>query len=318
VAATVARMREFSRQRETRAAKAPVQLNRALQQVIDLTRARWSDMAQEKGVAFEVRTALAGDLPEVMGVESEIREALTNLFLNAFDAMPEGGVLGLRTFRDEGGRVVAEVSDTGAGMDEETRRRCLEPFFTTKGERGTGLGLPMVYAMAERHGADVEIDSAPGKGTAVRLAFPPSSVASSRAPQAARERSPIPRLRILVVDDDPLVAKVLKDTLRLDGHDVATADGGEAGIRAFQAAAGSLEPFDVVMTDLGMPNVDGNRVAAAVKAASPSTPVVLLTGWGQRLLADSETPPNVDRLLSKPPKLSDLREALAGVSLARL
>ncbi len=317
VAATVARMREFSRQRETRAATAPVQLNRAIQQVVDLTRARWSDMAQVKGVAFEVRKALAGDLPAVMGVESEIREALTNLFLNAFDAMPEGGVLGLRTFRDEGGRVVAEVSDTGAGMDEETRRRCLEPFFTTKGERGTGLGLPMVFAMAERHGADVEIDSAPGKGTAVRLAFPPSAAVSSEAPRAARAASIVPRMRILVVDDDPLVAKVLKDTLRLDGHDVSTADGGEAGIRAFRAAAGSPQPFDVVMTDLGMPNVDGSRVAAAVKAASPATPVVLLTGWGRRLQADSETPPNVDRLLSKPPKLSDLREALAGISPAR-
>ena len=124
-------------------------------------------------------------------------------------------------------------------------------------------------------------------------------------------------MRILVVDDDPLVAKVLKDTLRLDGHDVSTADGGEAGIRAFRAAAGSPRPFDVVMTDLGMPNVDGSRVAAAVKAASPATPVVLLTGWGRRLQADSETPPNVDRLLSKPPRLSDLREALAGLSPAR-
>ena len=192
VAATVARMREFSRQRETQAAMAPVQLNRAIQQVIDLTRVRWTDIAQEKGVAFDLRTELAGDLPEVMAVESEVREALTNLFLNAFDAMPEGGTLTLRTRRDPDGKVILEVRDTGVGMNEETLRRCLEPFFTTKGERGTGLGLPMVYGMAERHGADVELDSAPGKGTAVRLVFPASSVASAQAPRprAARPRPP--------------------------------------------------------------------------------------------------------------------------------
>src|SRR5207247_5763186 len=118
----------------------------------------------------------------IMGVESELREALTNLVLNAVDAMPDGGTLTLRTSVASGqsaaanvsapGRVQVEVTDTGVGMDEETRRRCLEPFFTTKGERGTGLGLAMVYGMVQRHGGDLEIESQPGKGTTVRVIFP--------------------------------------------------------------------------------------------------------------------------------------------------
>jgi CheY-like chemotaxis protein len=119
------------------------------------------------------------------------------------------------------------------------------------------------------------------------------------------------RLRILVVDDDPLLLKSLRDTLEGDGHVVVIANQGQAGIDAFVAARDRQEPFSVVITDLGMPYVDGRKVATAVKRASPSTPVILLTGWGQRLVAEGEVPEHVDRVLSKPPKLRLLREALA-------
>jgi len=113
------------------------------------------------------------------------------------------------------------------------------------------------------------------------------------------------------VDDDPLLLKSLRDTLESDGHVVVATGGGQAGIDAFQAAQRGAEPFGLVITDLGMPHIDGRRVASAVKAASPTTPVVLLTGWGQRLVENGDLPPDVDRILSKPPKLRDLREALA-------
>jgi CheY-like chemotaxis protein len=122
---------------------------------------------------------------------------------------------------------------------------------------------------------------------------------------------------VLVVDDDPLVAKVLRDTLKADGHDVDTANGGQAGIDAFRATRTSGKGYDLVMTDLGMPYVDGRKVAAAVKEASPETPVILLTGWGQSLAAEGELPAHVDRLMSKPPKLAELREALAAFAQAK-
>lgn len=309
VGQTVARMREFYRQRERSSDLTPLELNPLVNQVLALTSARWRDLPQERGIVIDVRTELPGGLPKILGTESDIRDALTNLVFNAVDAMPEGGTLTLRT-RTVGPLVELEVRDSGAGMDEETRRRCFEPFFTTKGERGTGMGLAMVYGMAQRHDAEIEIESAPGAGTAVRLQFKvaPSMAAIAAKPAATRPHRP---LNLLVIDDDPLVAQSLLHVLNHEGHTVTTADGGQAGIDAFTAATRQSKPFDVVMTDLGMPYVDGRAVAAAVKALSPRTPVLLLTGWGQRLSTEQTVPEHVDRLLSKPPKLAELSAALA-------
>jgi signal transduction histidine kinase/CHASE3 domain sensor protein/ActR/RegA family two-component response regulator len=319
VAATVARMKEFYRQRESGSSFTAVDLNEMLRHVVDLTRARWSDMALQRGIVIKMEAQPAPELPAVMGAESEIREALINLVLNSVDAMPEGGALTLRTNVVEAAstgspasrHVQLEVTDTGIGMDEETRRRCFEPFFTTKGDRGTGLGMAMVYGIINRHNADIEIESAVGRGTTVRLIFPvaPTPVVDSN--RSARPTAVPSRLRILLVDDDPLLIKSLRDTLEGDGHSIAAANGGQAGIEAFLQALKANQPFAVVITDLGMPHVDGRKVAAEVKAASPATPVILLTGWGQRLLAEGDVPSNVDRVLAKPPKLRDLREALA-------
>jgi CheY-like chemotaxis protein/anti-sigma regulatory factor (Ser/Thr protein kinase) len=310
-------MREFYRKRETQLVLTPVTLNQLVQQVADLTRARWHDMPEQRGVVIQMKLDLTQDLPEVAGIESEIREALTNLIFNAVDAMPDGGVLTVRTttVRDLSSRwqAVVEVADTGIGMDEETRKRCLEPFFTTKGERGTGLGLGMVYGVSQRHGAEIEIDSAPGRGTTVRLSFPVPATSEPTFSDAPVAEALPPRLRILVVDDDPLLIKSLRDTLEADGHVVTTTNGGQEGIDAFRAAEKSRDSFSVVITDLGMPYVDGRKVASAVKALSSSTPVILLTGWGQRLIAEGDVPSHVDRVLNKPPKLRDLRLALKEV-----
>lgn len=332
VARTVSRMREFYRPQDSHAALAKVELNRVITGVIELTQARWRDVPQERGAVIELRTDLMNPAPAVMGAENEIRDALTNLILNAADAMPEGGTLTLRvatamrqpsrerespSARDVGGAgsphevVYLEVSDTGVGMDEETRRRCLEPFFTTKGERGTGMGLAMVYGMAKRHAAELEIDSAPGKGTTVRIVFPVAPRSAEESEKQLALGLAVRPLRILIVDDDPLIIESLRETLRGDGHRVTAADGGQAGIDAFEAARGRNEPFELVITDLGMPHVDGRRVAAAVKSAAAGTPVVLLTGWGQRLTAENQVPPHVDRVLNKPPRLRELRAALA-------
>ena len=232
--------------------------------------------------------------------------------------MPEGGTLTVRTRTSQNSRqasgppeVHLEVADTGVGMDDATRRRCLEPFFTTKGERGTGLGLAMVYGIAQRHNAEIKIESAMGKGTSVRLDFLAFLAEEAEREQTATAASAPARLRLLVVDDDPLLTKSLRDTLETEGHVVITASGGQEGIDTFIAAERSSERFAAVITDLGMPYVDGRKVATAIKAASPSKPVIMLTGWGQRLVAEGDIPPNVDRVLNKPPKLRELRSALA-------
>jgi CheY-like chemotaxis protein len=206
-------------------------------------------------------------------------------------------------------QVHVEVADTGIGMNEDTRRRCLEPFFTTKGERGTGLGLAMVYGIAKRHNARIDIDSLLNSGTTMRLSFTvPAATAVAQGPLMEQ---PIPSLqRILLIDDDPLVLNALRDTLEADGHTVTTASGGRQGIDTFRADRPPQEMFTVVITDLGMPYVGGREVASAIKESSPSTPIILLTGWGQRLVAEGEMPQHIDRMLSKPPTLDQLRAAL--------
>ena len=316
VAATVARMREFYRQRDALAAMKPVDLNEIVGNVVELTRARWHDMPQQRGAVVTLDVDLASGLPGVLGAEPELREALINLVFNAVDAMPSGGTLTLRTRRPaaDGQPVLLEVTDTGVGMDEPTRRRCLEPFFTTKGERGTGLGLAMVYGVAQRHGADIQIESAVRQGTTIRIALPATSgPGKPLAAPPAGATIPAP-LRVLLVDDDPIMLKSLSDTLGQDGHTVTVASGGQAGIDAVHAARSASRPFDAVITDLGMPYVDGRRVAAAVKQIDATTPVIMLTGWGQRLAADGEIPAHVDQMLAKPPKLQALRAALAHVT----
>ena len=317
VAATVARMREFYRQREPQLTLSTVNVNLMMQHVVDLTRARWSDMPQQRGIVIEMKQELSPDIPPILGVEGEIREALTNLVFNAVDAMPEGGTVTLRTRYvpqlEQGGgpHVLVEVSDNGGGMDEATQQRCLEPFFTTKGERGTGLGLATVYGMTERHSARLAIESELHKGTAVRMYFPVAAQVADAGASASAPR-PLTRLKILIVDDDPTLLASLANILSLDGHDVTQADGGQAGIDRFSEADAAGQDYAVVITDLGMPYVDGRKVAETVKRIRPAVPVILLTGWGQRLIPETnDGPVNVDQVLSKPPKIRELRAALA-------
>jgi CheY-like chemotaxis protein len=164
----------------------------------------------------------------------------------------------------------------------------------------------MVYGMIQRHSAELDIESAAGAGTTVRLSFPAYTSSSVTTTRVIKLPAMGRRLRILLVDDDPMLIKSLQDTLQEDGHQITATHGGQAGIDAFAAAQKRGEGHDIVITDLGMPYVDGRKVAASIK-----TPVILLTGWGQRLMAANDIPPHVDKLLSKPPRLSELRAGLS-------
>ena len=321
VAHIVARLREFYRPRDENESLAMLNLNSLVEQVVGMTRPRWRDIPQNRGVMIELRTDLDSNVPEFSGIETEVRESLTNLILNAVDAMPSGGAITIRTRASELGlkgrdtvstHVVLEVRDNGVGMDEQTRRRCFEPFFSTKGRRGTGLGLAMVYGVMERHEGKIEIDSEPGKGTTVRLIFPASK---NEAPAAATADDDVPPgpFNILCVDDEPLLRELVQEMLERDGHRIETADGGQTGIEAFRAALGKNRPFDVVITDLGMPYTDGREVAATIKRESPGTPVIMLTGWGAFVKGDAASPVSVDGVLSKPPRIREIRDMLRRV-----
>ncbi|MEO5738438.1 MAG: HAMP domain-containing sensor histidine kinase, partial [Variovorax sp.] len=217
-ASVVSRLREFYRADKGHKPFAPVNLKHLLEQTVTLTRPKWKEQAQAAGVNIEVALDL-DPVPPIAGEESALREVLTNLVFNAVDAMPAGGTLTLRT-RHHVNTAVIEVADTGTGMTEEVRQRCLEPFFSTKGEHGTGLGLSMVFGIVQRHSGSLDLRSEPGKGTTFSIKLPlmdaiVGDTAVIETPKAQRS------LRMLVVNDEAPVRDTLSAVLMIDGHDVA-------------------------------------------------------------------------------------------------
>jgi PAS domain S-box-containing protein len=300
----VSRLREFHRPAEPGEARGPLPFNAIIEQAVAFTRPRWAAESHARGTPIEVVTDL-GIIPPIAGNGAELREMLTNLIFNAVDAMPQGGTITLRT-RRSGSRVELSVTDTGTGMTEEVRRRCLEPFFSTKGERGSGLGLSMVYGIVERHDGTVSVESWPGRGTTFVFTFPEDvSGAVTQAPAPAQVSRP---LKILVVDDQPVQCELISHALQRDWHTVSVAGNGHEALDLFER-----HEFDLVITDKAMPGMNGDQLAVAVKSLEPATQVILLTGFG----AAAEDPDGqsefVDLVLAKPASLAELRAAIAKV-----
>ena len=297
----VARLREFYRTNENSDVFVQVDIKRLAQQAITLTQPKWKNQAQASGAEIRMVGELE-DVPSILGDESALREVLTNLIFNAVDAMPRGGTLTLRTCR-AGEQGVIEVSDTGLGMSEEVRERCMEPFFSTKGERGTGLGLAMVFGIVQRHEGKIDIRTQAGNGTTFSIRFPLRTMAAGAAD--APDASPRQKaLRVLVVDDEPQVREVLAAFLESDGHQVRTADHGVDGLRCFLDGT-----FDIVITDRAMPGMSGGQMAAAIKQFSPKMPIVLLTGFHAANGNDDFS--SIDVIANKPITLPALRETIS-------
>jgi CheY-like chemotaxis protein/anti-sigma regulatory factor (Ser/Thr protein kinase) len=276
-----------------------------------MTRAVWDDAARDAGVSIEVIPDLA-DAPPVMGDVVALREVTTNLLLNAVDAMPSGGAIAVTT-RLAGPWVEMSVRDTGVGMSPETRQRAMEPFFTTKDVRRTGLGLSVAYGIVTSHRGVISIDSQEGKGTTVTVQLPAVAAAVTEAPRATRPAG-VTSLRILVVDDEQDVREALTLLLRQQGHIVACAASGRA---ALDHLATGLN-VDLVLTDLGMPDMTGWAVAATVKERWPEVPVGLITGWGNEPDGTPSERSAVDFILAKPVARSSLAAVLAHVAQRRL
>jgi PAS domain S-box-containing protein len=316
------RVREFYRQRESCQPLATVSIKELVKSAVDLTRPRWRDIAQSKGSVIELITDVADMVPAIQGVESELREVLTNLIINAADAMPDGGTLSIRGYTcgvdlstplvgDRAARIVISVTDTGIGMDPTACQRCIDPFYSTKGPNGTGLGLALVYGTVKRHDADLKIESELGKGTTFRLIFPRRAQLPSAVPVPVPSEASIPPMQILFVDDEPALGSLIEAMLKPNGHTVTTACNGEDALNTLTTADQQGNPFDLVITDLGMPRMDGCELARRVKAKWAGLPVILLTGWGR--YSHEEIPDEVDYVLSKPTDRQTLQRGIARV-----
>jgi len=297
---TVRRIQEFSRTRRDKKFE-NVDLGELLSDALEITKTRWKDDALLRKVDIKPRLT-ASDIPPILGNASELREVFTNLILNAIDAMPQGGRLEL-SCRQDGDRVIATVTDTGVGMTEGIRQNIFDPFFTTKGARGMGLGMSVVYGIVTRHGGKIDVETALGKGTTFVLEFPVSRERTVAA--AGGDGAALPQLlrpgRILVVDDEPDVAAVVKDVLATAGHNVDTAISGMVALQMIELTA-----YDLVFTDLGMPDMSGWDVAEKINASQPGLTVALVTGWGTSLDEADAARRGVSAVVHKPFEIDEL------------
>jgi PAS domain S-box-containing protein len=304
-AAVVSRLREFYRTREEAEQAEEFAPTHAVEEILELTRHRWRNEAQGAGLEIALDLDLQ-PTPLVMGVVAEVRQALTNLVLNAIDAMPEGGRLGVRTYT-VGAWACIQITDTGTGMTPETRMRCFEPFFTTKGKAGTGLGLAIVFGIIERHRGRIELESEPGHGTKFTIWLPACLDGSSTGlvQNSGSRHANVRPLRILLVDDEDLFLEVVSENLLGMGHSVDCFTDPTLALESFYK-----QRYDLVVTDRAMPGMTGDQLAARVREYQPSIPIVLLTGFGNIIRQSGEQLPNISEVLPKPLSQQVLREML--------
>lgn len=312
---TVLRMSRFAKGRDEVSDFVFTDVNALCQEAIELTRAKWETITIKEGRSIQIKTCFEENISPLHASRSEMREALTNLILNATDALPSGGAIEIHTStRTTGGEkfLNLEVRDNGVGMDEQTKVRCMEPFFTTKGDRGTGLGLSMVYGIVKRMGGTLAIDSSPGKGTRISLVFAMNSEEPGDVlPEAVAVRNTAFAIRkILLVDDDELILETCSSILRHTGHEVKAVSTGNMALEVLSAQTNTLKPYDLVITDFGMPDMTGTELAREIKKKFPAIPLVLMSGWGSQINQDEDEFKNIDEIVSKPPRLKQLLEVI--------
>jgi signal transduction histidine kinase/ActR/RegA family two-component response regulator len=274
-----------------------------LQDVARLTAPRWRDAPQAEGRPIELDVSSEPGC-WINGSPVALREAITNLIFNAVDAMPRGGSLHLVAFRD-GEHIVVDVCDTGEGIPFDVQARVFDPFFSTKGERGTGLGLPQVRTIVERHAGSIELHSTPNRGTTFRLVFPraASPTDSASKPDEKDVSDPQRCVRILVVEDEEQLARMAKLVLTQRGHEVVLASSGDAAVDLLQR-----DRFELIISDLGLGSgKNGWDVAEAAREHSPDTRFVLVTGWGAAIDPEQARLRGVDEVIAKPYRIADLR-----------
>ena len=289
---TVRRLQRFTQREVSTEDFTELDLNKIVREAIASTSPRWKDEAEAKGITIEIKEKL-GKLPPLWGSRSQLMEVLTNLIFNALEAMSEGGEITVRTEAKEG-EVLLYFTDTGQGIPNRIKEKIFDPFFTTKGPRASGLGLSVSYGIIKRYQGKIKVESTEKKGTTFTISIP----IPLQAPQD-EEKLAVPKKissqKILVIDDEEDVREVLGEIFKDEGHRVVLAETSRKGLEKFKQAN-----FDLVLTDLGMPEMSGWELAKEIKKIDPSVPVGLITGWAVTTTKEKMKEKGVDFILSKP------------------
>ncbi|NTW02877.1 MAG: GAF domain-containing protein [Oscillochloris sp.] len=306
-AATVLRLQNFAQTNRSLPAE-EVYIDDIVIESLAITRPRWRDGLQSRGLQLKIVREL-GNLPPMVGDGPALRDLVTNLILNALDAMPGGGELRLRTtlIADVETSALIEIADTGIGMSTEVRQRIFDPFFSTKGANGTGMGLAMAYGIVQRHHGTISVESELGRGTTFKVWLPIRRLAPIHTvrPEPVIV-TPTRSLRILVVEDDDAVRRVLTQILRRAGHSVVDVALASCALQLLTA-----EGFDLLCTDLGMPEMSGWDLIAQARAAHPKLMTLLITGWGEQISSSEAHRRGVDSVVAKPFDATHLRKLIA-------
>jgi signal transduction histidine kinase/ActR/RegA family two-component response regulator len=300
---TVQRLQDFTHV-SSRTEYGPIDLNKVIEDVIEVTKPAWKDTVQRAGLTINLHRS-SNKIEKIDGSHEELKEAFCNIVLNSVDALPNGGNIWVDTFMDDE-QVVLRIRDDGVGMDEDTKNKLFFPFFTTKGKKGVGMGLAVVYGIMFRHHADINVESLPGEGATFTFRFNPSHSRADRILPVADESEDKP-VSILLVDDDTNLLDVVGDMIEFLGMRCVKADGGRTALKLMQD-----QTYDLVITDLGMPDVGGWDVAKFCRDNHANTPVLLISGWGAQLNTE-EALGRVDAILPKPFQLDELKQAIEAV-----
>ena len=305
-AETVRRIQVFAR-RVPRDKFTYFSINEAIREVVELTKPVWSSGTRPSWTGIKLETSLQW-VPPVHAHYASLTEAAASLVNNAVSALPEGGTVSLRT-SSNGGEVVLEVADDGVGIDPGDIKRIFDPFFTTKGPASSGLGLSIAYNLVSQSGGTLSVSSQQGLGTTFTVRIPAASAELVNHPETEDSAPDVGGLRILVAEDEPLVAGMLMTFLESVGHNVTVCLNGAEAIDAFENKV-----FDLAVVDLAMPEVDGWEVSRRVNELRPKVPIIVATGWNMTVEDGRKEGATINSVLRKPFAMADLIEAVDHVT----
>ena len=299
----------------------PYYLVDLLKQSFEFTMPRWKNEAQANNINFNLEKEGIKDVPAILCNPTELREVFINIIINSLDAMPDGGTITVKTrcvrsqelgekkrkfssAEPKGDYVEVTFTDSGEGMTEEVTKKIFHPFFTTKKQEGTGLGMSTAYGIITGHGGKIEVKSKVGKGSTFTLQFPTTTKSVDPIAVPGQEQEAKSECRsILIVDDEKDICNILNELLSQDDHKVKIVNNGADALELIKR-----ERFDLVLCDLAMPDVSGYDVIRCLNELENRPKIGIISGWSNRLKPIDEEGANVDFIVKKPFNLSELKK----------